>query len=113
MDCGIPSIEMHAAKTILRTTTKASEIAELKKLVQELQQAAIRQTKQVTSLQRDSDELHTLKTELKKGTLTRPKWVTPDDWSKFISNNEEDNGIIVKYVRNHPGTLSFPDDGDY
>jgi hypothetical protein len=110
MDCGIPTIEMHAAKTILRATTKAAEIAELKKLIQELQQAAARQSKQIARLQSDSDELHTLKTDIKKGTLTRPKWVTPDDWSKFIHNNEEDNRVIVSYVNNHPSALSFPDD---
>jgi hypothetical protein len=113
MDCGIPSVEMHAARTILRTTTKAAEIAELKKLIQELQQAASRQTKQMARMQRDSDELHTLKAELKTGTLKRPKWVAPDDWSKFLRNNEEDNRIIVTYVKNHPSALSFPDDGDY
>jgi hypothetical protein len=113
MDCGIPSVEMLAARTILRNTAKVDEITQLKKLISELQQVAARQTKQIAHLQRDSDELHTLKTDLKKGTLTRPKWVTPDDWEKFLRNNGEDDQIVVTYVKNHPSALSFPDDGPY
>jgi len=112
MDCGIPSLEMLAARTILRTTTKASEIAALKKLIQELQQAANRQTKQITLLQRDSCELNTLKTEMKTGILTRPKWVAPEDWSKFLRNNKQDEKIIVTYVKDHPGALPIPAAGD-
>ena len=105
LDCGNHAVEVLAARTILRNNAKAAELAQLKKLIGEMQRAAAHDTKQINRLKREAEAFQKLLIDLKKGKLTRPDWVTPENWKKMITKNGGLEEVIVRYYSSDPNYL--------
>jgi len=91
---GDPIVELRAARAILQMSHKGSEMADLKKRMDELERVNAKQAQQIEkleaaneSLQGSKEELHQMTTSLMAGTFQRPTWLTSTAWDKIVRTN--------------------------
>ena len=99
LNCGIPSVELRAARTILQSTRRDAEQAELKRSTKDQERTIGHQAEEIEKLktiiknyEKFRNELDEIRTTMRHGTFKKPDWVTPLAWNQIISTSRATTG---------------------
>ncbi len=99
--CGIPSVELTAARTIMMAARKDAEQMERNQKTKDLEKRIADQDAEIEKLKANikhslqtTTELDNFKTALRNGTFKAPDWITSTAWTDIVRANHKKSYLI-------------------